>query len=276
MLEWGTDYLHAKDIASPRLSMEYLVAELLQLKRLQLYLQFDRPLSTDQLDALKPMIKALVEGQPLQYVLGNQPFCGLSIKVDSRALIPRPETEELVYWILEHIEEDRAFKLLDLGSGSGCIPLAIKHNRAHCLAVGLDVSEQAISLAKENAQQLNLDVRFVKGDFTQPKQWPKEKKLDFIVSNPPYIHPKERNSVDDHVHGAEPHLALYTEDVVKTYKEVLTFSAQHIHPEGHLFLEMNPLYSDFITQAAKEHFVEVQTRNDMADKVRFLHAVGLK
>ncbi|MDV7393234.1 HemK/PrmC family methyltransferase, partial [Arthrospira platensis SPKY1] len=142
--------------------------------------------------------------------MGNQPFHGLVLKTDARALIPRPETEELVEFALQQFPIEPSLRVVDVGSGSGCIALALKAKRPDWRIVGLDVSVEALSLAKENALQLGLDVPFLPFDLFAWKNWPKEKPMDLLISNPPYIENDEIQDMDTHVVAHEPQQALFT------------------------------------------------------------------
>lgn len=276
MLEWATIYFKSRGLESPRLLIEWLLSELLEVKRLDLYLNFDRPLSSTELEILRPKIKELAHGKPLQYVLGYEQFHGLRIKTDQRALIPRPETEELLMEVLNFMNKDDSYRVLDIGTGTGCIPLAIKSQREQSLCVGIDVSEDALSLAKENAEQLKLDVRFLRFDMNAYQKWPADKKIDVLISNPPYIHPSEVGSVDAHVHQFEPHLALYVEDVLKVYITIAKWAECILAEGGALFLELNPIYADQIYPIFSALFEHLEIKNDLANKRRFLCGFGRK
>jgi release factor glutamine methyltransferase len=275
MLEWTTDYFEKKDLESPRLLIEHALSHVLKLNnRLDLYLQFDRPLANVELDEIRPLVKRLAKGEPLQYVLGNQPFFGLEIKTDVRALIPRPETEELVEWIIEFINDhDGITRLLDIGTGTGCIPLALKNNFEELQCTGCDISEEALVLARVNAQNLDLTCNFERYDFNSPTPTHWLNSFDIVVSNPPYISPKE-TTVDKHVHLWEPHLALYTDNVPETYLQVATKAHQMLNQKGALFFELNPVYSDQIASGIEALFNTVEIKNDLSGKSRFLKAYG--
>lgn len=273
MLEWASDYFNQKGLESPRLLVEYTLSHILELpNRLDLYLQFDRPLSTVELDKLRPLIKRLAQGEPLQYVIGSQPFLGILIKTDQRALIPRPETEELVDIILqEYTHSDDEIRLIDVGTGTACIPLAIKNKlpKMNCLAT--DISEDALSLAFENAKALHLDLKIARFDFTSEPPYEWLHSFEIVTSNPPYIGHNEQ-TVDKHVHLWEPHLALYSKDVVACYQSVCKTAHTLLTPSGRLFLELNPIYAEEIASNASTLFSEVLLKKDLAEKTRFLLA----
>lgn len=275
MLEWATHYFTTKDIESPRLLIEYAIAEVLDLKRLDLYLKYDRPLSGQELNLLRPLVKRLGAGEPLQYVLGYHDFYNLRLKTDARALIPRPETEELVDWICTDlnartIEEISDLSVWDIGTGSGCIPLALKKAFPTLNVLASDNSIDALALAKNNAESLELAINLFKHDFTKPLQTSAPNLIDIIVSNPPYIHPTEIKSVDKHVHGWEPHSALYTENIIGVYQHILNQAKDHLKINGQLFLELNPLVANEIANLFTEQLGLVEIKNDFANKARFI------
>lgn len=278
MLEWATDYFTTKDIESPRLLIEYAIAEILDLKRLDLYLKYDRPLSEQELTLLRPIVKRLGAGEPLQYVLGYQDFYNLRLKTDARALIPRPETEELIEWICNELNGKSAteivdIRLWDIGTGTGCMPLAIKKAYPALDILASDNSDDALALAKENAESLGLAINLFKHDFTKPLKTSAPNLIDIIVSNPPYIHPTEVNSVDKHVHGWEPHSALYTDNIVAVYQHILNQAKDHLKINGQLFLELNPLVVNEIASLFTEQFGLVEIKKDFANKDRFLRVI---
>lgn len=277
MLEWATDYFESKKLESPRLLIEHTLAFVLGLeKRLDLYLMFDKPLSLAELDRLRPLIQRLAKGEPLQYVIGNQPFYGISIKTDQRALIPRPETEELVEIIIKDLCENTVNqKILDIGTGTACIPLAIKSAYAGFECYGADISTEALSLAKENSETLDLKIELLQYDFYKPALTEFLHHFDVVISNPPYIG-EDENTVDEHVHQWEPHLALYADDIVQVYRSVIDASSQYLKPNGRLYLELNPIYMTKIKDYAEQIFNSVEVVVDLNKKDRFMRAYGLK
>ncbi len=199
-------------------------------------------LSETQVDRLQAIEKRLLQKEPIQYVLGMADFYGLRFKVNSSVLIPRPETEELVLLILEATEKRKGEKLdlIDIGTGSGCIPISLKKHRSAWNLSGVDVSPAAIEVAKANAELNDCTVDFRLLDILDQKQWP-DKTYDLIISNPPYIPPSEKKLMPAQVLDFEPGLALFTpeEDPFLFYHKILEFAAQHLRPEGSLFFECN-------------------------------------
>lgn len=247
MLEWGTDYLKQKSVNTPRLSIEWLLAHILKCKRLDLYLKFDRPLTGDELATLKPLLLRRGKHEPLQYITGSTNFFGLEIQVNSSVLIPRPETEQLVEVILEdNPREATPKKILDIGTGSGCIPLAVKANRNDWQVYGSDISDSALDTARKNATNLDLEVSFFKSDLFRPALPSEVESLDIIVSNPPYIENRESAEIDVEVKNFEPSIALFHDNVASVYEAIIRFAEQRLKQNGMLYLEINQKHGELL------------------------------
>ena len=221
-------FFKSKEVPDARLDTDALIACVLGLKRLELYLDLDRPLTESQLAALRPLVKRRANREQLQYILGAVEFYGMELKVDARALIPRHETEELVEQIVEQLSEAPG-RILDLGTGSGALALAFAQKYPEARVDAVDVSPQALSLAQENAQSLGLDsrVQFHEGNWFSPLN-SDENQYDLIVSNPPYLTQKEMITAEPEVADYEPHDALVSGDdgldaIRKIFNEVETF-----------------------------------------------------
>ena len=165
MLEWGTDFFEEKNIPDPRHSIEWLLAETLDIKRLDLYLKFDRPLSPGELDNLRPMVKRRADHEPLQYIIGYTDFMNARIWVNEEVLIPRIETEQLVEIILDDQQADQELSVLDIGTGSGCIPVALKMERPNWDVFGIDISEGALRKARKTLNKMIPTFLFRKETF---------------------------------------------------------------------------------------------------------------
>jgi release factor glutamine methyltransferase len=204
VLRLSAEYLGGKGVDSPRLDADLLVGKALGLSRLDLYLHHDRPLTPAERDAIRELVRRRGEREPLAYVLGEWGFRRLTLKTDRRALVPRPETEIVVERALALIREVEAPRVLDLGTGSGAIALAIADEHPGARVTGLDASPDALALARENAERTGLEIALVEGDMLAelpPGPW------DLIVSNPPYVEEDEELPPElDH----EPDVALYT------------------------------------------------------------------
>ena len=267
MLGWGTTFFTEKGVDSPRLSMEWLLSDALGLKRLDLYVQFDRPLSSAELDRLRPWVKRRAAHEPLQYITGMADFHKIRVHVDRSVLIPRPETEELVEILLEDHPSGRPLRVLDIGTGSGCIAIALKKARPEWTVEAVDLSEAALATARRNADMNGLDIGFSQADFLTGEGMPKGP-YDLIVSNPPYIHNEEAEQMHRQVLDYEPHLALFCDDTDQVYGRLARYAREELYPQGALWVELNENRSGFETTAIPEG-MERLTRTDTAGKTRF-------
>ena len=208
VIKRSTEYLESKGVDSPRLQIELLLAHVLKIPRLKLYLDFERRLSDGELDTLRVLVKRRGEREPLQYIVGTTSFCGLEISVTRAVLIPRPETELLVEqaWKFLAARGDQAATVLDFGTGSGCIAVAIAHKFPACEVHAIDASLEALQVAQANADRVGANVHFNQGvavnDLISPRT------LDLVVSNPPYIPDAEVDTLQPEVRDYEPRLAL--------------------------------------------------------------------
>ncbi len=206
VLQATTAYFKKRNIDSPRLNAEHLLAYVLGRKRIELYLEFERDLTETELAPLREMVRRRGEGEPLQHLLGTVEFCGLEFICDKRALVPRPETEELVEMVHSKIENPKP-KIVDVGTGSGVIALSLAKKFPEAQIFAVDVSEEALSLAKENAAKLGLleRVRFEKSDLFQSLN----ERFDVIVANLPYVAMEDRQSLSREVLH-DPEIALFS------------------------------------------------------------------
>lgn len=273
MLEWATDFFEEKNVKSPRFSIEWLLAHVLSIKRLDLYLEYERPLSTQELDELRPLVKRRANHEPLQYITGETDFHHVKIKVQPGVFIPRQETEQLVDWILETHSEKSDLKVLDIGTGSGCIPIALKKARPDWQLFATDISEEALELAKKNASYNEVNITFAIDDLFQPKAFSKiESEFDLIISNPPYILPAEKSTLDEEVKKFEPELALFCESTQKMYGSLEKLCRQYLAKKGTVFLELHEEKTKEVLQIFTKHNWKAFIKNDYSDKPRFLKA----
>ncbi len=273
MLEWATGYFDSRSIPDPRLSIEWILAETLGCKRLDLYLQFDRPLSSDELDAIRPMVKRRAAFEPLQYITGSVQFFNSEIKVTRDVLIPRIETEQLVDIILSDFatKKDQPLRMLDIGTGSGCIPIAISKEFSAWNCFGLDVSQPAIGLAKSNAELNSVDVSFFIADLNHLDQSDqlKEMKFDLIVSNPPYIKPEEKSELNAQVLNYEPELALFHDNPLQIYERIIEYASDMNAP---LYLECNDKTAADVAKIAATFYNQTVLIKDLDGNNRFVVA----
>ncbi len=227
-------------------------------------------LSLQETEQLNRALVLLSKGTPLQYVLGLTTFRGLTMKVNPAVLIPRPETEELVEWIIEN-HGAAAQVVWDLCSGSGCIALGLKAENEAWTITGFELSETALEVAKTNAQQNNLAVAFVQQDVLQ---WAEiNEKATIIVANPPYVLPMEKKQMHRNVLDHEPEMALFVpeQDPLLFYREILRLAAQQLTPKGKVYFEINPLLVEEMIALGKSFaFAFAQVKKDIFGKDRFI------
>ena len=263
VLRRSTDHLVGKRIEQPRVNAERLLGHALGMERVELYMHLDRPLTPSELDDARALLARRAAGEPLQYVLGEWGFRRLTLRVDGRALIPRPETETLVERCLALLDGDEAPRVLDVGTGSGAVALALAAEHPGARVTAIDVSEDALSLARENAERTGLAVELLCHDlFTglPGDSW------DLVVSNPPYVRDDERASLAREVADWEPAMALvdrgHTEALVRD-------AARTLRPGGALAVETHEDgASSVATLLERAGFVAVRTTKDLAGRDR--------
>jgi len=231
------EYLEGKGVRSPRLDAEYLLAHVLGIKRLELYLDHDRPLEAAEVDLLRELVRRRGRREPLAYVLGSWSFYGLELRCDPRALVPRPETEILVECCLTLLAGVEAPRIVDVGTGTGAIALALAARLPEAGVTAIDISPGALALAAENAAANALDdrVEFLEGDLLAPVAG---RRFDLVVSNPPYV--ADGDEVDPEVADFEPAaLAVYAGGDGRAILERLATGATDVLcPGGHLAVEL--------------------------------------
>lgn len=223
---------------------------------------------------LNKIFGRLMEGEPVQYVLGRAEFCGRWFDVRPGVLIPRPETEELCAWITADSKASGSPKVLDIGTGSGCIAITLQLDMPESNVTAWDISADALDVARENAQQLGANVNFVKQDALNAKP---EGEWDVIVSNPPYICEKEKKDMAVNVLEHEPHTALFVPDAdpLLFYRAITRLAVQTLNKGGRLYFEINPIYADDTCRMMQaEGMTAVELRSDMYGKQRM--AKGIK
>lgn len=272
MLEWATDYFKKHEIPDPRLSIEWLLADVLDIKRLDLYLKFDRPLSPDELDRLRPLVKRRAAHEPLQYILGFTNFMNVRLNVTSDVLIPRIETEQLVEIILDRHGEDSELRVLDIGTGSGCIPIALKKERPAWQITGMDISGEALEVARENAGANEVEIEWLRHDLFELSDIDLGRPFDLVVSNPPYVLPGDRQLLEKQVIEYEPETALFTENLQQMYGSIIRGSIPHLSSGGQLYLEIHEAYADEIRSLFDEVPLQPELLTDYQGKERFMIA----
>jgi release factor glutamine methyltransferase len=233
----------------------------------------DENLTQSNIDALQNALKELKEGRPIQYITGKAWFMGNNLLVNENVLIPRPETEELVDWITEYATIiDKPLQIMDIGTGSGCIAISLKLALPNCMLAGLDISEEALVVAKENAKQLNAEISWMQENILDTTYLPN--KFDIIVSNPPYIPFKENVNMQVQVKNFEPSIALFVtnEDPLIFYRTIARLGKQYLNPTGQLFFEMHYDQGKALLALFDEMGYHAELRQDMFGKDRMLRA----
>jgi release factor glutamine methyltransferase len=224
-------------------SFFYLILEAKhQLKRVDLALQPDLAFSEFELEIWSSILEQLKKEIPVQYILGVTHFYGLEFEVNSAVLIPRPETEELVDWIIQNSKlkaQNSKLKILDIGTGSGCIAIALAKNLPNAQVFALDVSEKALATAKKNAEKNQVQLTFIHQSILETVDLAQE--FDIIVSNPPYVRELEKLEIKNNVLDNEPHLALFVEDndALIFYRKIAQLAQKNLNPKGQLYFEIN-------------------------------------
>jgi release factor glutamine methyltransferase len=221
-------------------------------------------------------LEQLLEHKPVQYVLGEAWFYQMKLKVNEHVLIPRPETEELVEWVLtaDHQPPTTA-RILDIGTGSGCIAIALRKHLAAAVITAIDISKDAIAIAKENAITQKVSIDFKKWDFLDKTTWKNLPMFDIIISNPPYIPLREKENMSTNVIVYEPHSALFVpdDDALLFYENIAAFGKEHLNYNGKVFVEVHENYAQktaALFKAAKYMYVDI--KQDMFGKERMIQA----
>ena len=234
-------------------------------------------LTCTQLEDLDAITERLKKNEPVQYVLGEAWFAGMKFKVNKNVLIPRPETEELVDWIVKESQKSKvkSQNIIDIGTGSGCIPITLKHQLPEANVSAIDVCSEALFTATENAIKLNTEVDFTLLDFLDEEKWNELHQYDIIVSNPPYVKQSEINTIHERVKEFEPHLALFVpdNDPILFYKKLSDFSMKHLNAGGKLFVEINEALGEAVSNLFRSAgFLNVDLKKDMQGKDRMVMA----
>ncbi|CAH8294895.1 release factor glutamine methyltransferase [Mariniflexile fucanivorans] len=255
-----------------------LIESYYQISRIKLAIEPE--LSVENYDTILNALGLLKNQYPIQYILGETEFYGLPFKVNKNTLIPRPETEELVEWIVRiQTANKQQIRILDIGTGSGCIAISLAKQLPNAKVYALDISADALKIAKQNAELNKVQVEFVEANILNSETWItdfKNSKFDIIVSNPPYVREKEKQYMKPNVLENEPHLALFVEDhdPLLFYKMITEFAVDRLVDKGKLFFEINEyLGNDMIQLLEKHHFGDIELKQDMFRKDRMVKAV---
>jgi len=240
-LNLSTDYLQKLGIESPRINAELLLASILNCKRLDLYLAFDKPLSEEELEKYRNFIKRRGKFEPLQYITGSVEFYGIEIKVNPSVLIPRAETEILIDAVIEQVKTKEEITILDIGCGSGNVAIALAANIPNCKVFGTDISKDALKISMENAEIVGVKNKtefhlkdILSDDFSELP------KMDIIVSNPPYVSEEKFAALRNEIKYFEPNIAVTDfSDGYKFYKAISERAKQLLKPGGKIFFELS-------------------------------------
>ncbi|WP_064966910.1 peptide chain release factor N(5)-glutamine methyltransferase [Tenacibaculum ovolyticum] len=276
----------------------YLIEEYLSLQRIDLIMQPDFEITSEKELLFNNAVKRLQKEEPIQYIIGNTEFYGFPFLVNENTLIPRPETEELVEWILNEVNSVEKTNILDIGTGTGCIPISLKKNLPNANISAIDVSKNALKTATENAKLNNVTINFIEQDIlkttslnvvtsktkafstekesTSPKTPHNDVKFDVIVSNPPYVRELEKTEIKNNVLENEPHLALFVEDgnPLIFYDKIADLAKNHLTKKnGYLFFEINQyLGKETIDMLKDKGFTNIELRKDFSGNDRMIKA----
>ncbi|SEM69503.1 release factor glutamine methyltransferase [Mucilaginibacter gossypiicola] len=257
-----------------------VIAEVTGLSRASIKAFPERELTAEQSKRVKNILIELQTGKPVQYIIGVTEFYGLPFKVNPYVLIPRPETEELVEWILlsegERLKvKGERFSLLDIGTGSGCIAISLKKNLAYAVVSAIDISEGALQTAKENAVLNEVDVNFLQADILNTKPGNESAQYNIIVSNPPYVTLDDKKQMHSNVTDFEPHTALFVpeHDPLIFYRAIAGFALNNLIAGGLLYFEINEnLGKETVELLAGKGFKNIELKKDMSGRDRMIKA----
>lgn len=272
VLQSTTGYFQKRNIDSPRLNAEHLLAHVMGRKRIDLYLEFERRLPESELGPLRELVKRRGSGEPLQHLLGTVEFCGRTFRCDKRALVPRPETEQLVELLISHFKSEIAHsRIIDVGTGSGVIALTLAAEFLKAEVVGADISEDALLLARENAGRLGLAerVRFVRSNLLENV----EPDFGLIVANLPYISTEDRQNLSREVLH-DPEVALFAGTCGdELMRQLIAQAPLWLRPGGMLAMEIGIGQNETLTAALVEkNYRDIWTEKDYSGVIRFLFA----
>ena len=238
LVEWTENYFRESGITTPRLDAEVLLGFVLQKSRLQLYLSFEMPVFPDHLSVFRQLVQRRKEHTPVSYLTNHREFMSIDFYVDSRVLIPRPETEILVEYVLDRTSTHGPISLVDIGTGSGAIAVSLAFNRPEWYIVATDISIDALAVAETNATRQQTQIEFRSGDMLSTLE-SVDNKFDWIVSNPPYISSQDYKILPPDVRNFEPKLALASPpDGLQLIRILIESAPNYLKPNGRLAIEI--------------------------------------
>ena len=278
--EYRTQFIQALspiyDIGEVESFFYLILEEKRELKRIDLALNPDLTFSVEEIQLWNLILVQLQQEIPIQYLLGKTNFYGLDFEVNSDVLIPRPETEELVEWIIETQNpkpKTQNLKILDIGTGSGCIAIALAKNIPNAQVFAIDVSAPALATAQKNAKINEVNVVFIEKNILETEDL--EQQFDSIISNPPYVRELEKKEIKKNVLDNEPHLALFVEDndALLFYRKITELAQKNLSKDGKLFFEINQyLGKEMVELLEKMNFKNIELRKDMYGNDRMIKA----
>ena len=244
-------------------------------KKTERMLYKNEGLQPDEVRKLQEITSRLLKHEPVQYILNEAWFCGLKFYVDQHVLIPRPETEELVEWIISNCKFPvDTLRILDIGTGSGCIPVSLKRRIRKAEVWSCDVSANALVVAKKNAESLGTELKLLHLDFLDQNNWSQLPLFDIIVSNPPYVPEKDKSEMQPNVLEYEPPTALFVpdNDPLLFYNAIAEFGKTHLHPGGTIFFEIHENLGEAVSTLLRSQGYLTELKKDMQQKDRMLKA----
>ncbi len=273
-LKLTTEFLQGKGISEARANAEIMLAHILKCKRLDLYLMFDKPLKPNEVDLYREFLKRRSKFEPLQHILGTVEFYGFEFKVNKNALIPRQETEILIETVLKNVDKENNLKILDIGTGTGNIPVSLAKNLPKAKFISIDINEKAIELAKENAKlnEVENQIEFLHYDIFSNQNFQKD--FDVIVSNPPYVPEDEYKTLQKEILNFEPQNAVTDfNDGLTFYKLIAEKSSQILKSGGMIFFEIGKDQHEPVQKIIEKNFNEIKTAKDFLNIERVIYGV---
>ncbi len=278
LVRWATDYLTGRGIENARLDVERMLASTLGTDRVGLYLQFDRPLTAEELSDFRSLLERRAQREPLAYILGEWEFFGLPLRVDRRALIPRPETERLVEVCLSRVDRHMAIRFVDLGTGCGNIAAALAANCPEAVGWAFDISKEAARLARENLHLLGVGERICVA-VADMRKCPlriagEESGLDLVISNPPYVRPEDWPTLQQEIVRYEPRDALVAEpDGLAYYRAIARVAKHTLRRGGMVAVEIGADQAGEVTRILQDQGLTcVEVHKDLAGRDRVVTA----
>lgn len=250
-----------------------LMEDITGLSSTQRLIASNTDLTSTQIQKIKENIKEVIQHKPIQQIIGYTWFAGNKFYVDENVLIPRPETDELVEHIVKQ-HQNQAISILDIGTGSGCIAVSLKHKLPNATVTAVDVSNKALAIATKNANYIGVDINFLQLDFLNESNWNQLPRFDVIVSNPPYIKKLEQAQMQNNVLLHEPHLALFVpnDNALIFYERIALFAKTHLNPNGSIWLEINEALGKETVDVFIDKGFNAEIILDMQGKERMIKA----